>query len=263
MVYSLLFGTTDKLNANCLVPTVFIHTAPIVPELTLQAAEVASAHWIPLSELTDPINKDHLYCDVSERLHSKWGDVMRYLIRLVVGKMEFGAVRLHWNDRSVESPLESKLSEEDVGGEMGEGAVTSDSRSDMLLWGITLGIVIDLLTGFPEGEIPYLASHAPEFIYPNFTPWDIKMAVSAITWDLRMRNKKKFFIENGNVSSDASNVSSAVGIRRPEGGLMRGLLDGYFMRVKWGIWGAIFARVGVFGITTWWAFGRKVTNRIG
>ncbi|RPA82801.1 hypothetical protein BJ508DRAFT_413962 [Ascobolus immersus RN42] len=256
-----------KVPLMVLAAHVFIYTSPTPPALKLQATEVASAHWIPISELTDPINKDNLYCDVAERLHSRWGDAMRYLIRLVVGKMCFGAVRLHWNDRSIESPLESKLSEEEIDGEAGEGAVVtlgSDPRADMLLWGITLGILIDLFTGFPAGEVPYLASHAPEFIYPNFTPWDIKMAVSAITWDLRTRNRKKFFIEDKQaVSSKTSTGSSAVGIRRPEGGLMRGLLDGYFIRVKWGIWGAILARVGVFGVTTWWAFGRKVTNRIG
>lgn len=177
--------------------------------------------------------------------------------------MEFGAVRLHWNDNSVESITESKIAEDSDENRLASVSVSVDPRADMLLWGITLGIVIDLFTGFPAADVPHLVSHAPEFIYPSFTPWDVKMAVSAITWDLRTRNKKKFFIEDKAVSSEKQNSNSAVGVRRPEGGLMRGLLDGYFIRVKWGIWGAVIARVGIFGITTWWAFGRKVTTPIG
>lgn len=76
--------------------SVFLQTSPFSPEPELQATEVSSVHWIPLSTLTPPFpeeSKDCIEIDISTRLSPR-NQFVRWALRGLVGKMQYVTVAL-------------------------------------------------------------------------------------------------------------------------------------------------------------------------
>jgi 8-oxo-dGTP pyrophosphatase MutT (NUDIX family) len=150
-----------------LCPFVFLLTSPSPPALHLQPTEVASAHWVPLRLLVDPAFRTAERCDVSDRLARRGGQVVRHALRLSLGWMEFAAIRL--------------LPSSSVFSTLGMDFLQGDR--ELVLWGLTLGILEDLLDMLPP------VGHALElWRWPTFTAPDVRFVVAAMSRGLRERN---------------------------------------------------------------------------
>ncbi|KAH7100206.1 hypothetical protein BKA62DRAFT_707122 [Auriculariales sp. MPI-PUGE-AT-0066] len=154
-----------------LSPFVFLqvtpHNAPVdpLPEISL--------HWVPLARLA--IAKptwSSVTADISVRMAPRY-PVLRKLIRLLLGSMKFAAIVL--ND-----PPSVK----------GKERATAPQQQDVLkLWGLTLGMTLDLLALLhpprrpklplePDADglfglemAPSMASMFPRFSYPDVNFW--------------------------------------------------------------------------------------------
>ncbi|PWN29451.1 hypothetical protein BDZ90DRAFT_213714, partial [Jaminaea rosea] len=151
---------TSSLGKRLLMvlsPFVFIQTTPFSHHPELQPTEVASAHWVPLSHLYTPAPKwGVVSIDISTRLAPKSRGI-RMLLQGLLGKMDFRCILLPnepWAVAGEEGETETPSSEE-VGpnGEKaraGAAAMTTlpwedESKMELKLWGLTLGMTIDLL----------------------------------------------------------------------------------------------------------------------
>ncbi|GAA5933543.1 uncharacterized protein JCM15063_001343 [Sporobolomyces koalae] len=123
---------TSSLGKRLLMilsPFVFLHTSPHAPMPELQETEVASAHWIPLELLHAPAARyGTVDIDIATRLAPK-NKVARAALKMLVGQMSFKCILLP-NDPIT---LERRLS-------------LSDKQPDLRLWGLTLGMTLDLLS---------------------------------------------------------------------------------------------------------------------
>ncbi|GAA5855003.1 hypothetical protein JCM3766R1_006040 [Sporobolomyces carnicolor] len=123
---------TSSLGKRLLMilsPFVFLHTSPHAPVPELQETEVASAHWIPLELLHAPTAKyGSVEIDIASRLAPK-NKVARAALKLLVGQMSFKCILLP-ND-----PISLR-----------PGVPLGDKLPDLRLWGLTLGMTLDLLS---------------------------------------------------------------------------------------------------------------------
>ncbi|EST05239.1 NUDIX hydrolase domain protein [Kalmanozyma brasiliensis GHG001] len=131
-----------------LSPYVFVQTSPFSPLPDLQPSEVASAHWVPLGLLYTPKPKwGTTSVDISSRLAPK-SPLVRWVLRALVGKMDFKCILLPNDPVAVaeyEEEDEGDTSQEKPGSHIArteEGVV----RPDLRLWGLTLGMTLDLLS---------------------------------------------------------------------------------------------------------------------
>ncbi|GAA5987533.1 hypothetical protein JCM10908_001995 [Rhodotorula pacifica] len=114
-----------------LSPFVFLHVSPHAPIPELQETEVASAHWIPLELLHAPAAKyGHVPIDIATRLAPR-NRFARTALRLLVGKMDFKCILLP-ND-----PIASSYATKPL---------VDGTAPELKLWGLTLGMTLDLLS---------------------------------------------------------------------------------------------------------------------
>ncbi|PWY99473.1 hypothetical protein BCV70DRAFT_212271 [Testicularia cyperi] len=139
-----------------LSPYVFVQTSPFSPLPDLQPTEVASAHWIPLSLLYTPKPKwGTTSVDISSRLAPK-SPLVRWVLRALVGKMDFKCILLPNDPVAV-----AEYDPEDAEGYLADSAAYGGSdkagsqialnddglhRPELRLWGLTLGMTLDLLS---------------------------------------------------------------------------------------------------------------------
>ncbi|BGP41414.1 hypothetical protein JCM10449v2_005394 [Rhodotorula kratochvilovae] len=115
-----------------LSPFVFLHTSPYPPVPELQESEVASAHWIPLDLLHAPAAKyGAVPIDIATRLAPR-NRFARWALHMLVGKMDFKCILLP-NDPVA---VGQQLPDIPPGGKLPE----------LKLWGLTLGMTLDLLS---------------------------------------------------------------------------------------------------------------------
>ncbi|GAA6062879.1 hypothetical protein JCM10212_002101, partial [Sporobolomyces blumeae] len=123
---------TSSLGKRLLMilsPFVFLHTSPHAPVPELQETEVASAHWIPLELLHAPHARyGTVEIDIATRLSPK-NRFVRGVLKGLVGQMSFKCILLP-NDPISLQP----------------GVPTGEQLPDLRLWGLTLGMTLDLLS---------------------------------------------------------------------------------------------------------------------
>ena len=127
---------------------------------------------------------------------------MKMLIRSVLGKMRFSAVRLIPSESlycsataEFFSPPESSHPQSQTSRSLvsraykwylGDHAGSSDRSRPLLLWGLTLGILADFLDQLPPHNAVKLWS------YPTFTASDTRFIIDVMSRSLKARNKAKF-----------------------------------------------------------------------
>ena len=249
-----------------LCPYIFIITGPTVLPLTLQPTEVAAAHWVPLRALLSPSLRTFEYVDVSARFARQGGPVLRAALRILLGQMRFSAVQLIPSESLFSSftdgfiPGNAKKSSGLVSrvAQAEHGIPFSSQR--LLLWGLTLGVMADLLDMLP----PYNASRL--WIYPNFTTLDLRAIIYLLTFRLRRNNA-------GNLSAgtwpsqtavDATTQAVAVSGAEPRrlarndvgiGGVGTGKsLSGYYDRISVSIALFLAMRAALGSAALFWVF---------
>lgn len=140
------FGSHHLLT---LCPYVFVLKTTGLPSLRIQESEVANAHWVPISNLLDPRSRAEETVDLSSRLAGSNTSFKRSLMRTVCGVMHFSAIRM--------DPSVSVSSRHTITERAGKDEIDHEKEHDLLLWGLTLGVIIDLLdlvqvTGTPRAR---------------------------------------------------------------------------------------------------------------
>lgn len=184
-----------------LCPYVFLWTKPDLPPLRLQPTEVASAHWVPLRILLSPSSHAYEYTDVSDRFARRGGIVTKTIMRSLLGKMQFSAIRLVPSESlycssiaeffplgSELQPTSGSLSDRLYNWFLGDHAGSSEKTRPLLLWGLTLGILADFLDQMPPHNTVEM------WQYPNFTSLDVRWIVNLFTWALKRRHRR--FLQN-------------------------------------------------------------------
>lgn len=153
-----------------LCPYLFLMTRHDIPPLRLQPTEVASAHWVPLRALLASEQRtSELQSIVGHRsARGKLSPLLR-LAQSLIGPLKFAAIRL--------IPAESIYCSSIPNFAVAPADMTVGKP--LLLWGLTLGVLSDLLGLLP----PYNAHEL--WTFPSFVAWDTRIILWLITYSRR------------------------------------------------------------------------------
>lgn len=176
-----------------LCPFVFLLTSPAAPALTLQPTEVASTHWVSLRALLSPALRTVEHVNVSARYAQQNGLIRWAASRWMTGMMEFSAVRLLPTESLYSSTIPGFLPDETYKPSLlqrlnpwaSRQVPSGDKNRQLLLWGLTLGILADFLDLLPPHNAVELWKH------PTFTAPDLRLIVMLLTYPIRKRNATK------------------------------------------------------------------------
>ncbi len=237
--------------------------------------EVASTHWVPLRVLLSPSSRTHEYVDVSDRFAHRGGPLLKAVIRSMLGKMRFSAIRLIPSEslycsstaeffsppeESLDFKKATPLSCRLYNWYIGDHAGSSERSRPLLLWGLTLGMLADFLDQLPPNNAVQLWS------YPTFTSPDVQFIIKILT--LSLKRKNKYRLEKGGVQNqtavDTETEAVATGdnpwfICGLSGGMKHPnksknaaksyavgiMLDGYYDMARRGVWIAATLRIAV------------------
>lgn len=246
-----------------LCPFVYLQMRHDVPPLILQPSEVHSAHWTPLRGILSPYLMRDVRCDISERFTRQRAPTLRILIRAVAGQLIFGAVKL----RPTESLYNSSLSEAVLVNQrltffgsfmtrLLDLKQVDEDDQPLLLWGLTLGIMADLL------EIVDTPATSKLWVWPTFSPWDIRFTIWLLNRRFQSQKIRELTNSANNFHSANSNgvriggldntTYSTSAMRRGKGseagvtGML--LLAGYYDRLRRAVFIALLLRLA-FGTT--------------
>ncbi|KAK3058419.1 hypothetical protein LTS18_011333, partial [Coniosporium uncinatum] len=138
-----------------LCPYLFLVTSPSIPPLKLQPTEVASTHWVSLRALLSPAMRTVEYQDVSNRF--VWSNIgwSRLLLKTMLGDMTFAAVKLLPSESlycsSIEGFVPTGKPTPSLSTRVSQYLRPSQrpKQKQLLLWGLTLGIMADFLDMLP------------------------------------------------------------------------------------------------------------------
>jgi len=149
---------TSSLGKRLLMilsPFVFLQVTPHAPDPDVSEGTVL--HWIPLLSLANdnPV-WSYKTVHVASRLAPRNSLILRSLIRALIGNMQFSAIVLNPSQKV--------------------------SSGILKLWGLTLGMTLDLLaymrvlpiqnnTDIPQNAAPRMTSVVPRFSYPDVNFW--------------------------------------------------------------------------------------------
>ena len=180
-----------------LCPFVYLLLQPNVPPLSLQPAEVHSAHWVPLRWLLAPDLRTQERSDISDRLKPQRGPLAKHFIRATTGQLVFRATLLLPSESLYSMPAPEQTlkpgTEQNNKGNITSSAFLNSIYTLMAplrtqtqpiipplrLWGLTLGIVSDLLEKIDVDEAATL------WRWPTFSHLDIRLILWLSTRKLR------------------------------------------------------------------------------
>nr|ODO04406.1 hypothetical protein L204_00765 [Cryptococcus depauperatus CBS 7855] len=134
-----------------LSPFVFLQTSPFTPKPEIQANEISSIHWISLSLLTPPFSPSRwsqVDIDISTRLSPK-NKLIRWCLRNLIGKMKFGCLLLPDEPWATAENFDRSNFNENLEGS-GSWTNQADGSRVLRLWGLTLGMTLDLISHLPS-----------------------------------------------------------------------------------------------------------------
>ncbi|KAH9818655.1 hypothetical protein DFH28DRAFT_1023052, partial [Melampsora americana] len=123
-----------------------------VPKLEIDSNEVAAAYWISIDQLLGPqVRWGEVKIEISSRiLPTQHSMMMKNLLSFLLGHMKFPSILLKDNP-SVLAPSSSTFKREDEN--------LKKSNQDLDLWGITLGITLDLMTFIADPQFASTGRH--------------------------------------------------------------------------------------------------------
>ncbi len=134
---------------------VFLQTSPFSPTPELQASEVSTVHWIPMSSLTPPFDAgqwSYIDIDISTRLSPR-NQLVRWALRGLVGKMQFGCILLPDEPDYVAEGFDMSMEfEEPPEGGSGTWFDAASGQRLLRLWGLSLGMSLDLVAHCPNQD---------------------------------------------------------------------------------------------------------------
>lgn len=245
-------------------PFVYLQMRYDLPPLALQPSEVHSAHWVPLMGLLSPSLRKEVRCDVSDRFRGRTTPFMKMALRAVLGQLVFGAVQLKPTETLYSNRiLEGDLTSTSFGSRVANVLKRNQSDPDeqpLLLWGLTLGIMGDLLELIDRPATSKLWS------WPTFSPWDIRIVIWLLNRRFQSRKIRELTITStpGTPQTDdiridgLDNTTYSTSVKRQMKGSEAGiagmmLLAGYTDRLRGAVVVALLMRLA-FGtaLSTYW-----------
>jgi ADP-ribose pyrophosphatase YjhB (NUDIX family) len=248
-----------------LCPFVWLWDGPDIPPFKLQPTEVASTHWVPLRVLLSPSARTYEYVDVSDRFAHRGSTVLKTMIRSILGKMRFSAIRLTPSESlycsstaeffsppegNSQASTKGSLTSRFYNWHLGDHAGASGNTRPLLLWGLTLGMLADFLDQLPPHNAVQLWS------YPTFTSIDVRFIIDILTIPLKQRNRERLRKSGMKNETAIDSETEAVSGDNPWfiGGLSKGmeaskkgknatrsyavgiLLEDYYNMARKGVW---------------------------
>lgn len=189
-----------------LCPFVFLLTTNHLPPLRLQPTEIASTHWVPIRALLSPSARTYEYQDLSNRLAKQEFGIKRWLLRGMLGKMLFSAIRLVPSESTYcssvpdfvpNSPIKTSsvfTLASNYAGWFTPPRLGTDRP--LILWGLTLGVMADFLEQLPPHNTLQL------WTYPTFSSPDVRFIVWLLSFRFR-RQKQRELAQNPEQSPPA------------------------------------------------------------
>lgn len=163
-----------------LSPFVFLQLTS-TPTIT-DPVEGTSIHWIPLSMLLCP-NWSTVSVDCSSRLAPRNSLILKYVMRALIGSMQFPAILLpdlSQTDGKNQSVISKYFSEKTA--TRLQTALTGSSGKQLKLWGLSLGMTLDLLSFMALESSP---SSPPFFKFPLHTDNENGMGAKLLDGEMR------------------------------------------------------------------------------
>lgn len=204
-----------------LCPYVYLLTSSEYPAQRLQPTEVASTHWVPLRALMAPALRTYEYADVSNRLAKSELGIKRWFLQAMLSKMMFAAIHLVPSESTYCSSIPGFVPEGPPRNSSALGKLKDlfsgpesnnlMKKPPLLLWGLTLGVISDLLEHIPPHNALEL------WTYPTFTNWDVRFTMWAMSY--RFRKQKALEMSStapkSPVNVDAAVVASEISTQEP------------------------------------------------
>ena len=283
--------TTDfgAVPLMVLCPFVYLLTTADVPNLKLQPAEVASAHWIPVAALLDPEARTYERADIITRTPLRRNKFTQTMLDWNLGQTLYAAVRLRPSESifsSIEYLPSANIPASNGGGMFSQilqvvkedlqsalakwgliGADPDPSRR-LLLWGLTHGITSDFL-----GLLP-VAKGLDWWRWPTLSRSDVRLMIWLVSY--RFRKLKTDAIKAGRVQSrgppfiigeglgaynsskqdDTMQTHSEEHTPTTVYSAAGFLLDGYFEQIQKAAYVALIVRFLVSSATAWYLWKR-------
>jgi len=156
-----------------LSPFVFLQLTPHFPPT--DPAPSTTLHWTPLASLVFPYPRwSNVAVDAASRIAPRHSTALRLLVRLLVGSMEFPAILL--DPQPTPAPLNQDTLE--------KGSPPSvQNQQQLKLWGLSLGMTLDLLSYMVPSSEPPVASElrvqSPSLQMP-FQIWGERMRMEVV-----------------------------------------------------------------------------------
>ncbi|PVH92295.1 hypothetical protein DM02DRAFT_476804, partial [Periconia macrospinosa] len=189
-----------KVPLMVLCPYLYLLTSPTYPSQRLQPTEVASTHWVPLRALQSPSLRTHEHADVSARLARSELGIKRWFLHGMLSNMMFAAIRLLPSHSNYCATIPGFIPDSGPTTQTHKTKSSSSSSSSqtqhhhhhpppLLLWGLTLGVVSDLLEHLPPHNALEL------WTYPTFTSWDVRFVMWALSYRFRAQKSREMTTE--------------------------------------------------------------------
>ncbi|PQE07294.1 NUDIX family hydrolase protein [Rutstroemia sp. NJR-2017a WRK4] len=243
-----------------LCPFIFLWIDPSFPPLQLQPAEIASTHWVPIRVLLSPSVRTYEHVNVSDRFAKQGGPILKSILKPVIGKMRFSAIKLRPSESLYCSSTKEFFSE---GSEPSPGIFSrfrtwlrggekAQPDRPLLLWGLTLGMVADFLDQLP----PYDSVDMWE--YPTFTSPDTRIIINVLTRNIKKRNAERLRGKDGIGNQTAMDgetkavATEGLGKNIKKEDAVGVMLDGYYDLMKKGVWiSAIIRLFSTLALILW------------
>lgn len=237
---------------------------PDLPPLSLQPSEIHSTHWVPMRGLLTPALRKPVYADASDRFTRQRQPFINFLIRATAGQMLFGSVKLKPTESLYCSSRPDYIPDDttplSVSASVMEamkigilGARSDEDDQPLLLWGLTLGILADLLELIDRNGTSKLWS------WPTFSPWDMRFIIWLMTYKFRSRKMQELTTITGRPGFDGSDGITIGGLDAttftssqarkgkvsPAGVAALHLLDGYSDRLQRAVIVTLLIRLAV------------------
>ena len=247
-----------------LCPFVYLIMRYDTPPLDLQPAEVHSTHWVSLASLLSPSLRTSECADISARAVRQRNPVIRILARVIIGQMVFSAVRLKPSESIMCSAAPTAIQTTGDKSPFSTSGLLqafpfwvpgienplSHERS-LLLWGLTLGIMADLLENIDHKGTAKLWS------WPTFSHPDTRLFVWILTRKLRSQRLRELETLNDSTFNpsqvrtggvDSTTTTTSVlghGMRLEPSNAGAHRLEGYFEQMKKAVILALGVRLSV------------------
>ncbi|KAL8992911.1 MAG: hypothetical protein Q9169_006744 [Polycauliona sp. 2 TL-2023] len=265
-----------KTPLMVLCPFVFLQMRLDTEPLTLQPAEVHSAHWVPVRALTSPYLNNYIRSDVSGRFGRSDSDFIRPIARLLFGQVLIKGIDLvptesvYCNtgaDLLPSGPRVSTVASGILPFLSSARSTWQNPSQQLILWGLTFGIVSDFLRILPSCDPSKL------WAWPTLSHIDYQFSIWLFTYAYRKQKMRE--IESSYPASDGKmgaasgpgelddttfTTFQARSRKEVQDSALLEMLGGYYDRAKTAVLLTFLLRIGAGGILAAWGV-REVRNR--